>query len=114
MFFCSRVRGSWKAFSFAGRIKALMKASMLLSSVGIAGMYSKVGRRKALAGADEMVEGVSWGTMSGSLPGFAVGTDEGFEMAGCVECSRVEWGDCGVGGIDEFVKSTLWNGCTVE
>lgn len=58
-------------------------------------MYSKVGRRKALAGADE-------------------GEGEGFEVAGGVECSGVELGDCGVGGIDEFVKSTLWNGCTNE
>ena len=64
-------------------MKALMNASMLASSRGMEGMYSKVGRRNALAGGG--------------------GGEESVVVVGD--------GEARVGGIDEFVRRTLWKGC---
>lgn len=50
----------------------MTKVSTLLSSVGMEGTYWKLGRRKADAGGEE---GVSCGTMSGSVPGFPTGNE---------------------------------------
>ena len=68
------------------------------------GTYWKLGTRKAEAGGASST--APWGTMDGSLPGAAAGSEPG---ALVVRVERSLWceGEV-VGGKEELVRRTLW------